>query len=167
MLKKLREYVEYMRTQFIKQILEGEGIQVLLKSSSGIGQEYFGSGVMYDIYVSEEEYEIANSIVEKFEKGGIILDELKKTPLYEKHKELGAKMGEFAGWELPLWYTSIIDEHKAVRENVGIFDVSHMGELFVEGREAESCLNYLITNNVSKWRLAISYILPCVTSKAV
>ncbi len=79
MLKKLREYVEYMRTQFIKQILEGEGIQVLLKSSSGIGQEYFGSGVMYDIYVSEEEYEIANSIVEKFEKGGIILDELKKT----------------------------------------------------------------------------------------
>ena len=150
MLKKLREYVEYMRTQSIKQILEGEGIQVLLKSSSGIGQEYFGSGVMYDIYVSEEEYEIANSIVEKFEKGGIILDELKKTPLYEKHKELGAKMGEFAGWELPLWYTSIIDEHKAVRENVGIFDVSHMGELFVEGREAESCLNYLITNNVSK-----------------
>ena len=44
MLKKLREYVEYMRTQFIKQILEGEGRQVLLKSSSGIGQEYFGSG---------------------------------------------------------------------------------------------------------------------------
>lgn len=150
MLKKLREYIEFTKTQFIKQILEREGIQVLLKSSSGIGQEYFGVGVMYDIYVSEEEYEIANSIVKKYEKGGIILVELKKTPLYERHRELGAKMGEFAGWELPLWYTSIIDEHKAVRTNIGMFDVSHMGELFIEGREAEDFVNYIITNNVDK-----------------
>lgn len=153
MLKKLKSFVEFTNAQLLKQILEDEGIHVLLKSSLGIGEEYFGAGIMYDIYIPEEQYELANLIIKKFEKGGTILVELRKTPLYEKHKELGAKMGEFAGWELPLWYTSIINEHKAVRENIGIFDVSHMGELFIEGKEAEDFLNYLITNNVSKLKV--------------
>lgn len=59
----------------------------------------------------------------------------KKTFLHEEQTKLGAKMVEFAGWMMPVSYSSIIDEHKTVRENVGIFDVSHMGEVFVEGKD--------------------------------
>ncbi len=68
----------------------------------------------------------------------------KKTPLNEWHKRLGAKMVEFAGFEMPLQYTSIIEEHKAVRENVGIFDVSHMGEIEIAGPQALDLVQTLI-----------------------
>lgn len=71
----------------------------------------------------------------------------KKTPLYEVHKKLNAKLVEFTGYELPVQYTSIIDEHKAVRESVGIFDVSHMGEITVTGEGALNTLNYIMTND--------------------
>jgi len=54
---------------------------------------------------------------------------MKKTPLYEEHVRLGAKMVPFGGWLMPVQYTSIMDEHQAVRNNVGIFDISHMGQL--------------------------------------
>ena len=75
---------------------------------------------------------------------------LRRTPLYPLHKELGAKFVPFAGWEMPVQYTSILDEAKAVRQSAGIFDVSHMGRLFVRGKNAEGFLNYLTTNNVEK-----------------
>ena len=58
---------------------------------------------------------------------------MKRTPLYEEHKSLGAKLVPFAGWEMPLQYSGIVDEHHTVRKAVGLFDVSHMGELVVEG----------------------------------
>ncbi len=74
---------------------------------------------------------------------------LKKTPFYEKHLSLGAKIVEFAGFQMPVMYTSIKDEHLAVRHKAGIFDVSHMGEFLVEGDDAEAFLNYLTLNNVS------------------
>jgi len=59
---------------------------------------------------------------------------VKRTPLYEAHRALGARMVDFAGWEMPVQYTGIIDEHVAVRTRVGLFDVSHMGEVDVPAR---------------------------------
>lgn len=71
-----------------------------------------------------------------------------KTPLYEKHVELGGNVVDYAGWMLPVEYTGLKDEHNAVRERAGMFDVSHMGEIWVEGKEAEKFVNYLMTNNI-------------------
>ena len=73
---------------------------------------------------------------------------LKRTPLYPIHKKLGAKFVPFAGWEMPLQFSSILEEAKAVRSGAGIFDVSHMGRIFVKGPSAEDFLNYLTTNDV-------------------
>jgi len=74
---------------------------------------------------------------------------LKKTPLYDAHLRLRAKMVEFGGFEMPIQYTSIIDEHMAVRTKAGIFDVSHMGEILVQGEEAAAFLNGLLTNDIT------------------
>ncbi len=74
---------------------------------------------------------------------------MKKTPINELHKELGGKLIDFGGWELPVLYTSIIEEHNAVRENAGLFDVSHMGEITIKGSDAKAFINYLITNDIS------------------
>jgi len=71
-----------------------------------------------------------------------------KTALYERHLALGAKIVPFAGWEMPVQYKGIVAEHMAVREAVGLFDVSHMGRIFVEGDQAESFLDYLSTNKI-------------------
>lgn len=75
---------------------------------------------------------------------------LKRTPLYENHVKAGAKLVEFGGWEMPVQYTGIIEEHKACRSAVGIFDVSHMGEFEVKGSDALEIINKLITNNAAK-----------------
>jgi aminomethyltransferase len=74
---------------------------------------------------------------------------LKKTPLYDAHIALNAKMVDFGGWALPVQYTSILEEHKAVREAAGLFDVSHMGELFVRGKDAFSFLQHMLTNDLT------------------
>jgi aminomethyltransferase len=74
----------------------------------------------------------------------------KKTPLYDEHVRLGAKIVSFAGWLMPVQYTSIVEEHQAVRNNVGIFDISHMGQLIVEGSGAHEWLNTMLTNNIDK-----------------
>jgi aminomethyltransferase len=73
-----------------------------------------------------------------------------KTPLYEEHVRLGARMVPFAGWLMPVQYASIVEEHQAVRNNVGIFDISHMGQLIVDGTDAGEWLNTMLTNNVGK-----------------
>ena len=75
---------------------------------------------------------------------------MKKTFLLEEHRKLGAKIVPFAGWEMPVQYSSIIEEHKNVRENIGLFDVSHMGEVFISGTDSLKFLNYLVPANVSK-----------------
>ena len=75
-------------------------------------------------------------------------ENLKKTCLWEKHVALGAKMSPFAGFDMPIQYSSIILEHNAVREKVGMFDVSHMGEIFVSGPDAESFVNHIFTNEI-------------------
>ena len=75
-------------------------------------------------------------------------DNLKKTCLYGSHVALGAKMSPFAGFMMPIQYTSISDEHNAVRNKVGMFDVSHMGEIFVSGPDAEKFVNHIFTNEI-------------------
>ncbi len=75
---------------------------------------------------------------------------LKRTPLFDLHRELGAKLIDFGGWEMPVQYSGILEEHKAVRERVGLFDVSHMGEFDVTGPDALACLQRLTPNDVSK-----------------
>ena len=74
----------------------------------------------------------------------------KKTPLHDEHARLGAKIIEFGGWNMPVQYTSIIDEHLAVRNALGLFDISHMGEFTVSGPEAKTWLNRLLTNNLDQ-----------------
>jgi aminomethyltransferase len=74
----------------------------------------------------------------------------KKTPLYEEHVRLGAKMIPFGDWIMPVQYSSIMEEHQAVRNNVGVFDISHMGQLVATGATAAEWLNEMLTNNVDK-----------------
>lgn len=75
---------------------------------------------------------------------------VKRTPLYEIHKKLGAKFTEFAGWDMPVIYTSITQEHLAVRNQAGLFDISHMGQIFVEGAKALEFLQSICTNDISR-----------------
>jgi aminomethyltransferase len=74
----------------------------------------------------------------------------KKTPLYDEHVRLGAKMIPFGDWIMPVQYSGIIDEHQAVRKNVGVFDISHMGQLVARGPRAGGWLNEMLTNNIDK-----------------
>ena len=74
----------------------------------------------------------------------------KTTPLYDEHVKLGARVIPFGGWLMPVQYSSIKDEHQAVRTAVGVFDISHMGELFVSGASAREWLNTMLTNNLDK-----------------
>ncbi len=74
----------------------------------------------------------------------------KRTALYEEHVRLGGRMIDFGGWDLPVQYSGLMEEHLACRNAAGLFDVSHMGEVHVEGPDAESFLNDLLTNDVSK-----------------
>tara|TARA_R110002110_G_scaffold65206_1_gene179891 strand:- start:39457 stop:40572 length:1116 start_codon:yes stop_codon:yes gene_type:complete len=75
---------------------------------------------------------------------------LKRTPLFEQHLALGAKMVPFAGWEMPLQYGSLVEEHHMVRKMAGVFDVSHMRAVDIEGAQASAFLRYLLANNISK-----------------
>ena len=75
---------------------------------------------------------------------------LKRTPLFAAHQKLGGKLIEFGGWEMPVQYTSITDEHLAVRNAAGIFDISHMGEVTVSGSAAAEFLNSVLTNDIRK-----------------
>jgi aminomethyltransferase len=75
---------------------------------------------------------------------------LKRTALYSAHQKLGGRLIEFGGWEMPVQYTSITEEHLAVRNAAGIFDISHMGEVTVSGEGAETFLNSVLTNDIRK-----------------
>ncbi|MBN1936264.1 MAG: hypothetical protein JW934_16470, partial [Anaerolineae bacterium] len=73
----------------------------------------------------------------------------KRTPLFDEHKRLGAKLIPFAGWEMPVWYSSVGEEHRAVREAAGLFDVAHMGTLEVSGPRAGEFLDLVGTNRAT------------------
>ena len=81
------------------------------------------------------------------------MTDLRRTPLYEQHKALGAKLVPFAGWEMPVTYEGIREEHSAVRTHAGMFDVSHMGEVEVEGPDALEFLQRVLSNDVAKLEL--------------
>lgn len=78
------------------------------------------------------------------------MGELKRTPLYDEYAKYGAKTIDFGGWELPVQFSSIKEEHDAVRKRAGLFDVSHMGEIIVEGKDSLSFLQTLCSNDISK-----------------
>ena len=87
---------------------------------------------------------------------------MKQTKFFNVHKELGAKIVEFAGFEMPIQYSSIIAEHKAVRESVGVFDVSHMGEIIIKGDKAFDFVQYITVNNVAKLEVGkVQYSAMC------
>lgn len=108
----------------------------------GLAKPYFvGEGVLEEVRpkVQKEEYAWE-------EKEG----ELKRTPLYEEHRKLTRKIIPFAGWEMPVWYSTVLEEHRAVRQAAGLFDVAHMGVLEVSGEHAASFLDLVSTNYV-RW----------------
>lgn len=78
------------------------------------------------------------------------MENLKRTALFDEHVKLGAKIVPFAGWEMPIQYSGIIDEHKTVRDKVGIFDVSHMGQIFISGKDVVSFLQSIVPQNIAK-----------------
>ena len=93
---------------------------------------------------------------------------LKATPLLGLHKELGAKLVPFAGWNMPIQFAGVLSEHTCVRERVGLFDVSHMGEIEVKGKDAKKFLQFLLSNNVEKmFDGSILYSLMCYETGGV
>ena len=74
----------------------------------------------------------------------------KRTCLYDKHVALGALISPFGGFDMPIQYSNIVDEHQAVRQACGVFDVSHMGEVLISGKDAERYVNHIFTNDVTK-----------------
>jgi len=75
---------------------------------------------------------------------------LKKTILYDEHEKLGAKIIEFSNWMMPVYYTTVIDEHNTTRNSAGLFDISHMGEFIIKGSDAFKFIQKLITNDLNK-----------------
>jgi aminomethyltransferase len=84
-------------------------------------------------------------------------EELLHTPLYETHKQFGARMVEFAGWEMPVQYVGIIEEHNYTRSACSVFDVSHMGRLKLTGDDCERFLNWICTRNLKDADIGRSY----------
>jgi aminomethyltransferase len=92
---------------------------------------------------------------------------LKRTPLFEKHQQLGAKMIDFGGFEMPVQYKGIKQEHLAVRETAGLFDVSHMGEFVITGPESLNLIQKVTINDASKLAPGRHNTVPCVMSTVV
>src|ERR1700730_1140694 len=78
---------------------------------------------------------------------------LRATPLHSLHRALGAKLVDFGGWEMPVQYSGIIEEHQEVRTSVGLFDVSHMGEIEIRGPEAGKLVEFVTTNHAQKLKI--------------
>ena len=76
-----------------------------------------------------------------------------KTPLYEEHKALGAKIIDFGGWDMPVYYANIINEHNTTRSACGLFDICHMGEFFIEGKDAEALVQKAVTRDISEMEI--------------
>ena len=86
----------------------------------------------------------------------------KRTPFYDFHVSAGAKLVDFAGWEMPLYYRGIVEEHEQTRRSGSIFDVSHMGRLHFSGKDASAFLNHVLTRNVAEQKFGQSrYSLVC------
>ncbi len=93
----------------------------------------------------------------RFEWTDVEPDPLLRTSLYDTHKAMGAKMVGFAGYDMPVWYTSVTEEHLAVRNNAGIFDVTHMGVWDIKGKDASAFLDVITTNDVPSLKVGASH----------
>jgi len=97
-----------------------------------------------------------------------LMDGLKRTPFYDFHAAAGAKLVDFAGWEMPILYRGIVDEHEQTRRSGSVFDVSHMGRLYFTGRDATRFLDHVLTRNVAEQKVGQSrYSLVCNASGGV
>ena len=104
------------------------------------------------VNVTESRKTVVKNAESRKEKGDLYVSEPtigKRTPLFDYYKANGVKLIDFGGWEMPIQFSGILAEHEAVRERAGLFDCSHMGEIEINGNEAESYLNGLLTNDVS------------------
>jgi glycine hydroxymethyltransferase len=129
-------------------VVLGEGDAISLAGTAGYAQKAYCVGINGANYFRE-----SGDALPKFEANVAMVDMLQETPLHALHVELGAKMAPFAGYDMPLWYKAVSDEHQAVRTHAGIFDVSHMGVYDVKGAGAEQFLDAVTTNDVQ--RLAV------------
>ena len=89
----------------------------------------------------------------------------RKTPLYEMHQAMGARLVDFAGWDMPIHYGSQIEEHHAVREDAGMFDVSHMTVVDLRGEQTRAFLRYLLANNIDKLQQPGKALYSCLLNE--
>ena len=147
----------------------GEGEPLALAGTAGYaakayciginGARYFGKTLLSETgtltTAAGEDGEAAS--LPKFSDEVASVDMLRETPLHSLHLELGAKMASFAGYDMPLWYASVSEEHQAVRTNAGIFDVAHMGVFDVTGSGAERFLDQVASNDVTRLNIGESH----------
>lgn len=93
------------------------------------------------------------------------MTEQQKLPLHNLQASLGARFGSFGHWEVPLYFSGVIDEHETVRQKVGLFDISHMGEIFFEGPDARDVLDAIITNQMTKLKIGKALYSPVCNEK--
>jgi aminomethyltransferase len=90
---------------------------------------------------------------------------VRRLPLHARHVENNARIGQFGNWEVPLYYTSIIQEHHAVRQKAGVFDISHMGEFFVSGPSACDYLNKILPRSIEKMLPSQAWYMPLLNNQ--
>lgn len=130
----------------------GEGEALSLAGTAGYAQKAYGIGMNGDNVLAQPTDDLP-----KFADDMAVVDMLQETALHPLHQELGAKMAPFAGYDMPLWYQSVSEEHLAVRQDAGIFDVAHMGVFDVKGRGAGQFLDTVTTNDVKRLRVGDSH----------
>ncbi len=141
MWKVVRTVVGELEAKLVENILKTNDIPVVLQKTDLFIHAIFGGSSQFEVLVPEEFYNIANTLL------NVEGSSMKYTPLYEEHVKLGAKIVEFAKYYMPLQYEGIIAETKLVRTDVGIFDVSHMGEFIAEGPDAIKFADFAVTND--------------------
>ncbi len=133
-------------------VVLGEGEPVAMAGTAGYAQKAYHIGLNGDNYFGQSSQDLP-----KFVPDVAMVDMLLETPLHGLHIELGAKMAPFAGYDMPLWYASVSEEHHAVRNHSGIFDVTHMGVFDVRGAGAEQFLDTVTTNDVQRLEVGDSH----------
>jgi len=141
MWKTVKTTVGEPEARMIEELLAAYNIPVIVQQTDLFVHPIFGSSAQCEVLVPEDRYEEAYNILQG--EGSTV----KYTPLYEDHVKLGAKIVEFAGYYMPLQYDGIVAEVERVRKEVGMFDVSHMGEFVCEGPDAVRFANYVVTND--------------------
>ena len=130
----------------------GEGEPEMLAENAGYAAKTYCIGMNGELYPRQRGADLP-----LFEPAIAAVDMLRETPLHALHLDLGAKMAPFAGYDMPLWYRSVSDEHSAVRNGAGIFDVAHMGVFDIQGRGAADFLDQVTTNDVKRLKVGSSH----------